>query len=113
MIDVSSGDSRTLPLATVTPTGAEVVALPTASRATAVRVYGPSERVVESQLTVYGAAVSSAPRAAPLSRNCTPATPTLSVALAVTATVPATLEPAAGAVMATVGGVVSRVGGRV
>src|SRR6266850_4262761 len=110
MIDVSWGDSRTLPLATVTPTGAEVVALPAASRATAVRICGPSERVVESQLTVYGAAVSSAPRTAPSRRNWTPATPTLSVALAVTATVPAT-EPAAGAVMATVGGVVSRIGG--
>ena len=45
--------------------------------------------------------------AAPSSRNWTPATPTLSVALALTLTVPDTVAPAAGAVMATVGAVVS------
>src|SRR5437879_12310284 len=39
----------------------------------------------------------------PSSRNCTPATHTLSDALAVTATVPATVAPAAGAVTDAVG----------
>src|SRR5438445_13893084 len=59
----------------------------------------------------YGAAVTSAPRFAPSSLNCTPTTPTLSVALAETVTVPATVAPSAGAVIETVGGVVSPRGG--
>ena len=44
--------------------------------------------------------------------NCTPATPTLSEALAVTVTVPDTVAPAAGAVRLTVGAVVSPPGAR-
>src|SRR5437870_2645708 len=56
---------------------------------------------------VYGAVVTSAPRLAPSSLNCTPTTPTLSVALAETVTVPATVAPATGIVIETVGGVVS------
>ena len=44
---------------------------------------------------------------APSSRNCTPATPTLSAALAVTVTDPDTVAPAAGPVIDTVGGVTS------
>src|SRR4030095_14075103 len=52
-------------------------------------------------------AVRSAPRFAPSSLNRTPATRTLSVTLAVTNTVPLTVVPAAGAVRATVGRVVS------
>src|SRR2546422_5747505 len=40
----------------------------------------------------------------PSSLNCTPTTPMLSVALAEMVTVPETIEPAAGAVMETVGG---------
>ena len=55
----------------------------------------------------YGADVASAPRFAPSTRNCTPTTPTVSDAFAVTATVPETVEPFAGAVTETVGGVVS------
>ena len=52
--------------------------------------------------------VSSAPRLAPSSLNCTPETPTLSDALAETATeVPETVVPFAGAVMETVGAWVS------
>jgi hypothetical protein len=39
--------------------------------------------------------------------NCTPATPTSSLAVAVTETEPCTVEPAAGAVSVTVGAVVS------
>ncbi len=58
-----------------------------------------------SQSTEYGAVASSAPRAAPSRKNCTPATPTLSDASADTVTVPDTVLPAAGAVMDTVGAV--------
>ena len=47
------------------------------------------------------------PRGLLSTRNCTPATPTLSVALAVRVTVPETVALGAGAVMAAVGGVVS------
>src|SRR5204863_5648787 len=95
-------------LATVTVTPAEVVELPAASRATAVSVCDPSAAVIESQVMVYGVVVSSAPIGVPSTKNRTPATPTLSEALAVTGTVlPDTVDPAIGAVMATVGGVVS------
>ena len=55
--------------------------------------------------------MSSAPRLAPSSLNCTPVTPTLSDAFAETAIVPLTFEPAAGAVSATAGAVVSGAGG--
>src|SRR2546426_4057892 len=47
------------------------------------------------------------PCALPFNRNCTPTTPTLSEALAVTLVVLETVEPEAGEVMLTVGGVVS------
>ena len=57
--------------------------------------------------TEYGALVSSAPRLLPSSMNWTPATPTLSEALAVTLIVPETIDPGAGDVMLTAGGVVS------
>src|ERR1700693_3315968 len=50
----------------------------------------------------------SAPRWAPPSLNCTPATPTLSAAVADTVTLaPDTVAPVVGAVIDTVGGVVS------
>src|SRR5437879_2641872 len=94
-------------LNTVTVTAAEVVRLPAASRATAVSVCEPLLAVVVFQDTEYGAAVSSAPRLAPSNRNCTPTTPTLSEALAVTLVVPPTVAPETGEVMLTVGGVVS------
>ena len=51
--------------------------------------------------------MSSAPRLFPSSLNWTPTTPTLSEALADTVTPPETVAPAAGALMETVGGVVS------
>ncbi len=51
--------------------------------------------------------VSSAPRFAPSSLNCTPTTATLSLALAETATEPETVAAAAGVVIETDGGVVS------
>src|SRR5438128_1534497 len=58
-------------------------------------------------MIAYGAVVSSVPRLAPSSLNCTPTTPTLSEAVAETVTVPETVAPLAGAVIATVGVVVS------
>src|SRR5947199_384278 len=94
-------------LLTLTVTGADVVVLPAASRAVAVSVWLPFVVVVESQVLEYGEVVSSAPRFAPSSLNCTPATPTLSLAVALTATEPTIVAPPAGAVMETVGGVVS------
>src|SRR5882672_3402718 len=94
-------------LFTVTVTGLEVVVLPAASRATAVRVCWPLLDPVVLTEIAYGAVVSSAPRAVPSEKNCTPTTPTLSEALALTAIVPETVAPLAGAVMLTAGGVVS------
>src|SRR6185503_19906545 len=92
---------------TVTVTAAAVAVLPAASRATAVSVCVPLLAAVVSQETAYGVVVSSAPRLAPSRRNWTPATPTLSDALTVTVRVPLTVAPVAGAVMLTVGAVVS------
>ena len=92
---------------TVTVTAAEVAVLLAASRAIALKVWEPGTADVVSQLTEYGAVVSSAPRAAPSSWNWTPTTATSSDALAETATGPETVEPDAGEVMATVGAVVS------
>src|SRR5206468_1123308 len=94
-------------LATVTLTAAAVAVLPAASRATALRECAPLVVVLVFHEMVYGAVVISAPRLAPSSLNCTPATPTLSVALAETVTVPVTVAPLDGAVRETVGGVVS------
>src|SRR5712692_4469228 len=84
------------PLATVTVTAAEVVVLPAASRATAVSVCVPGVAVVVFHETAYGAVVLSAPRFAASSLNCTPTTPTLSLAVALTVVVPVTVAPFAG-----------------
>src|SRR5882672_9551774 len=93
---------------TVTVTAADVVWLPAASRARAASVCEPFDAAVEVQAMVYGAVVTSAPTAAPSSRNCTPTTATLSEAVADTVTaVPVAVEPFAGAVIATVGGAMS------
>ena len=54
--------------------------------------------------------MSSEPSAAPSSRNRTPATPTLSVAVADRVTLPETTDPAAGAVTDAPGGDVSGAG---
>src|SRR3989442_15936413 len=91
-------------LSTVTVTAVEGAVLPAASRATAVRLWEPLATRVVFHKREYGAAVTSAPRLAPSSLNCTPTTPTLSEALAETVTVPATVAPAAGAVRETGGG---------
>src|SRR5439155_322082 len=78
---------------TVTAAEEDVVWLPAASRARAESVCAPFATLVEFHAIVYGAVVTSAPTAAPSSRNCTPA--------------PATVAPLAGAVIDTVGGVPS------
>src|SRR5262245_42533193 len=62
---------------------------------------------VVSQAILYGAVVTSEPNAAPSTKNCTPATPWLSLAVAVRSIVPPTVALLAGAVIDTVGGVVS------
>jgi hypothetical protein len=60
------------------------------------------------QVTEYGEEVSSVPKLAPSSKNCTPETPTASEAVADTVTEePETVAPLAGAVTETVGAVVS------
>src|SRR4029453_2926034 len=99
------------PLDTVTATGAEVVVLFDVSLATAVRLCDPFEAVVVFHVTEYGADVSSEPREAPSSLNCTPATPALSDAVAETVTeLPDRLEPPAGVLRLTVGAVASAAG---
>src|SRR6266699_2576620 len=77
-------------LATFTVTVVDSVWLPAASRATAVMVCEPSLTEAVSQGIEYGALVSSAPKLVPSILNCTPATPTLSEALAVKLVVPET-----------------------
>src|SRR5438445_4390674 len=99
-----------MPLATLTLTAADTLLLPAASRATAVRPCVPSEAVVVSQEIEYGPVASSGPRLAPSSLNCTPTTPTLSLAFAVTRTASDTLAFAAGEVIDTDGGVASPTG---
>src|SRR5213594_3558181 len=98
-------------LSTVTLTALVGAVLPAASRATAVTECAPFAAVEVIQARAYGAAVTSAPRLAPSSLNCTPTTPTLSEALAETATTPETMAPEVGAVIDTVWGVVSPGGG--
>jgi len=94
-------------LLTVTVTPALVVELFDVSVAIARRVCDPLLVVVVFQEKEYGAVVSRPPAFTPSSWNCTLATPTLSEAVAVTLTVPETVAAFAGAVMDTVGGVVS------
>src|SRR2546423_1585338 len=72
----STARGTTLELDAVTGTAADVVVFPAASRARAARVCAPLAAVVVFQGAEYGAAVSSAPRGLPSSRNWTPATPT-------------------------------------
>jgi len=103
LVMATAGATRSLLTVKLTP--AEVVLLPAASRAVAATVWVPFERALVSSETVYGAAVSSAPRSAPSSRSRTPATPTLSLAAAVTLMVPETVWPAVGLLMETVGAV--------
>ena len=93
-------------LATVTVIGVDSAVLPVVSVARAVRVWVPLVAVVVFQDVLYGVVVSGAASAVLSSRNCTPATPTLSVAVAVRVRVPDTVPPV-GAVSTAAGGVVS------
>src|SRR5436190_3903178 len=83
-------------------TPADVVVLPAPSRARAVNVWLPLATLNVFHDTLYGELRSSAPRLTPSSKNCTPTTPTLSDAFAVTLIAPET-APAAGDVILTVG----------
>ena len=94
---------------TVTATETLVVTLPAISRAVALRLWLPAVLVVVSQRVEYGGSRTSEPMGAPSRRNWTPATATLSVAEAATVTVLVTVALGEGAVIATVGGVVSGV----
>src|SRR5688572_8613243 len=94
-------------LLTWTETGADTVELPAPSRAVAVTVCVPDATPRVLQETVYGERVASVPTAAPSTRNCTPATPTSSLAVAASVTVPLRDAPDAGDVTATVGAVLS------
>jgi len=69
-------------LFTVTLTAFESVALPAASRARQTTLCAPLVVCVESQLTWYGVLVSSPPTDAPSTVHPTPATATLSDAVA-------------------------------
>jgi hypothetical protein len=94
-------------LLTVTVTTALMVLFPAASRAIAPSLCAPLLAFVVSHEYAYGADASKPPALIPSTWNCTLATPTLSAAFAETLTVPETLAPAAGALIDTVGGVVS------
>ena len=95
-------------LSTVTEIAAVVAVFPEVSRARACSVCVPFDAVVVFQEKLYGEVVSSVPSSVlPSSRNCTPATATLSDAVAVRVTVPRRIELAAGPDQVTVGAVVS------
>jgi len=112
VMETAGGVVSGIVLLTVTETDAEVVWLPAASRATAVSVWLPFVTDVVFQETENGAEVFSAPKFVPSSLNWTPTTPTLSEAVAKTVIeLPETVLPDAGAVIDTVGGVVSAGGG--
>src|SRR4029079_12778034 len=85
-------------LNTVTVIGAEVVTLPTRSRATAVSGCVPFAVRTEFHETLYGLVVSSAPRLAPSILNCTPATPRLSLSRRQSVAAPLMLARVAAAV---------------
>src|SRR6266480_4239497 len=98
-VTVGGGGDDSLDTATVT--GSEVNWRPSASRATAVKVWNPLP-VVVSQETEYGGLKSSAPRLTPSSLNWTPATRIpAGLKLARTVIVSETFESEAGSVMVT------------
>ena len=96
-------DACTKLFETNTVTGAAVAVFPLGSRTIAESAWLPPGTAVVFQLMPYGGVVSSAPRFAPSRVNWTPATPSSSVAVAVIETVPATVDPLAGAVIETLG----------
>src|SRR5687767_8792881 len=95
------------PVSTTTETLADVVLLPAASRATALSVWVPAAAVAVFQTKLWGAVVTSDPRLVPFSLNCTPATPTLSIADATSAIEPETVNPVVGDVMEMTGATLS------
>src|SRR3977135_3461966 len=97
-------------LLTETVTAVEVVVLPAASLARAAIVRVPFGTAVLSHVVEYGATVSSNPTGAPFTRNCTPATPMLSLACAESATCPVTVVESDGDVIVRVGGVTAGAG---
>jgi hypothetical protein len=95
-------------LSTVNATADDVARLPDVSRATATIDLEPLEVAVLSHVIEYGDEVSSEPMMAPFTLKVTPATATLSEAVAVSATFELeTVLPFEGAVTETVGAVVS------
>jgi hypothetical protein len=90
------------PFATVTEAGLETVELPAASKATAVSATVPLATLAEFHANWKGEAVSVA-TVAPFARSSTRVTPTLSLALTETVTMPETLPPVGDAI-ATDGG---------
>src|SRR5207248_4634919 len=87
-------------LSTSSETAADVATLPAVSTARAVTVAVPSDTVVESQFTTYGALLA-VPTVWPLTRKSTCATPYGELAAADNATVPLTAAPFPGAFMPT------------
>ena len=79
-------------------TSDDVVELPALSRATAVKVCTPMVAAVESHTIEKGTAMSSAPRFAPSSLNCTPAiVPAVDEAAALRVVAPDSVDPFVGA----------------
>src|SRR5262249_61843180 len=79
------------------------------TRAPADGVWAPLAGVVVPHVTAWGGVAPWTPRLPPSSLNWTPATPTLSAALADTVILPLTVAPPSGAVRAIVGGVASAI----
>src|SRR5262249_44185789 len=102
--DGGGGGGGGATLDTVTATGLDVNCSPSTFRATAVSVCEPLLAVVVSHETEYGALVSAAPRLAPSSRNWTlwAVRRPMIVALALTGTVPETVDPLTGEVIVTI-----------
>src|SRR5262245_38118808 len=98
---VTVGGVKSLDVVTVT--GSDVHSPPAVSRATAVKTCEPLLVVRVFHEIEYGNEVSSSPRLAPSSLNCTPAT--MSVPLrttsALTGIVPLTVDPEVGDVIVT------------
>lgn len=103
----TAGGGVELLLLTKTVRAADVVTLPAASRAIALRVCAPLTAPAVFQLMAYDAVVSGLPRLTPLSVNCTDAIPTLSEADAEIVTTPLTAAPLDGDVRLTDGATVS------
>jgi hypothetical protein len=102
------GGGVVLALFTLTETAALVALFPTVLVATAVIVWLPFDSKVVFSTVVYGRAIKLGPLLAPSTLNCTLDTETiLSEAFAVRFTDPASVAPAAGETIETVGGVVS------